>query len=99
MTPEQLIDKRESTHGDYTDKCNCIWRTKQVWHMQDGWDRLPATHRESLDMIAHKVARILTGNPHHVDHWRDIAGYAQLIVRELEKQRSEIGLKAVGSAS
>ena len=30
-------------------------------------------------MIAHKIGRILAGNPDFKDHWDDIAGYAVLI--------------------
>jgi len=36
--------------------------------------------RETLEMIATKIGRILSGNPHEVDHWKDGAGYFQLIV-------------------
>jgi hypothetical protein len=30
-------------------------------------------------------SRICNGDPFYVDSWRDIAGYAQLVVNELEK--------------
>jgi hypothetical protein len=35
--------------------------------------------REALDMILHKIARIVNGNPNETDHWHDIAGYATLV--------------------
>ena len=38
-------------------------------------------------MILHKVARIMAGNPKEADHWRDIAGYATLAVKELEREQ------------
>jgi len=38
---------------------------------------------ESLDMIIHKIGRIVNGNPDVVDHWLDIAGYAQLVADRL----------------
>jgi hypothetical protein len=41
--------------------------------------------QEGMDMICHKIARIVNGNPRHIDSWRDIAGYAMLVVKELEK--------------
>ena len=37
-----------------------------------------------LEMIGHKIARVLAGDCNHKDHWMDIGGYAQLVVRELE---------------
>jgi hypothetical protein len=39
---------------------------------------------ETLSMIAHKIGRIIAGNPEEPDHWRDIAGYAQLVANRLE---------------
>ena len=41
--------------------------------------------REALEMICHKLARIVNGDPNYADSWLDIAGYAQLVVQELEK--------------
>ena len=38
---------------------------------------------EALEMIAHKIARILNGNPDTHDHWHDIAGYATLVANRL----------------
>ncbi len=39
---------------------------------------------EALEMIIHKIGRIVNGNPDKVDHWTDIAGYAKLIADELQ---------------
>jgi hypothetical protein len=36
--------------------------------------------QESAAMICHKLARIANGDPYYDDSWRDIAGYAQLVV-------------------
>ena len=38
---------------------------------------------EALDMICHKIGRIVNGNPHHIDSWDDIAGYARLVADRL----------------
>jgi hypothetical protein len=46
---------------------------------------LASDQKEALDMIVHKIARILNGNPNVHDHWHDIAGYATLIANRLEK--------------
>ncbi len=40
---------------------------------------------EATEMICHKLARIANGDPNYDDSWRDIAGYAQLIVDELKQ--------------
>ena len=39
---------------------------------------------EALEMIVHKISRIVNGNPDKVDHWVDIAGYATLVADRLE---------------
>ena len=33
---------------------------------------------EALEMICHKVARIINGDPNYVENYRDISGYAML---------------------
>ena len=38
-------------------------------------------------IILNKLARIL-GDPKHLDSWRDIAGYATLVVNYLEKKEA-----------
>ena len=49
------------------------------------WAKLEQTQRESLDMIAHKIGRILAGDPDFRDHWDDIAGYAKLVADKCSK--------------
>ena len=40
---------------------------------------------EALNMIFHKLARIANGDPNYDDSWRDIAGYAQLVVDDINE--------------
>ena len=35
-------------------------------------------HKEALDMILHKISRIINGDPNYKDNWHDISGYAKL---------------------
>ena len=44
---------------------------------------LAADQQEALDMICHKIGRILNGDPDYADSWHDIAGYAQLVADRL----------------
>ena len=53
------------------------------------WDEIPAYMLESLTMIANKIGRIINGDHYYDDSWRDIAGYATLVVKELEKQEKQ----------
>jgi hypothetical protein len=39
---------------------------------------------EALEMIFHKIGRIVNGDPNYADSWVDIAGYAKLVADRLE---------------
>jgi hypothetical protein len=78
-----ILDEREKTHGDYYRVAMMAQELKDVMRRGKNWKTLDDTQREALEMIASKIGRIMSGNPHEVDHWRDIAGYAALIERWL----------------
>lgn len=90
MDVAHVIAEREKTHGPYKDKAQWAQNMKRAMRCPDGWDNLTPYQRESLDMIASKIARALYGDAMEVDHWRDIAGYAQLVVRELEGSNASV---------
>jgi hypothetical protein len=46
--------------------------------------RLDSDMQESLDMMVHKISRILYGDPYHTDNWLDIAGYIMLVANRLQ---------------
>lgn len=48
------------------------------------WNILKPDQREALEMIAHKIGRILNGDPNYADSWHDIAGYAQLVENRIQ---------------
>jgi hypothetical protein len=81
-----LLAEREKTHGDYEIHSAITQDLKRVitHHVADLDRRLDPDMQESLDMIAHKIGRIIAGNPAEPDHWRDIGGYAQLVANRLE---------------
>jgi len=80
---QQVLSERQTTHGDFADHAQTTQLLKTVMHSQPGWSKLNAMQRESLDMIVHKIGRVLSGNPNHADHWIDIQGYARLIEERL----------------
>lgn len=55
------------------------------------WQKLPADMKESLEMVALKIGRILNGNPSYIDSWTDAVGYAQLVVDRLERGQNAPG--------
>jgi hypothetical protein len=81
-----LLNERGKTHGDYMVHAVITQNLKRIMrnHIADLDRRLEHDMQETLDMIAHKIGRIIAGNPAEPDHWRDIAGYAQLVANRLE---------------
>ena len=79
----QLITERGSRYGKFKDGAAIMQELKFVMREVDGWHNLTPSQREALDMIQHKIGRILNGDPTYDDSWKDIAGYATLIVNEL----------------
>lgn len=80
---EETLNARGGTYGTFYDLSNTAQTLKQYVRTQPGWRELSFVQREALDMIATKIARILNGNPEHLDSWHDIAGYATLVVDDL----------------
>lgn len=80
---EALITERGSRYGKFKDGADIMQSLKDTMRDVDGWNNLTASQKESLDMIQHKIGRILNGDPTYDDSWKDIAGYATLIVNEL----------------
>lgn len=76
-TMADLLDQREKVHGEFWHTAQIARELKDVIAKYAPAD-LDPVYREALDMDASKTARILSGNPHEVDHWRDKAGYATL---------------------
>jgi hypothetical protein len=77
---EITID-RQSTHGDFELFSEVSQTLKGTVHGRDA--NLSDMQVEALEMICHKMARILTGDPGHKDHWADIAGYATRVSERL----------------
>lgn len=90
-TTTDLITERGKTHGDYSDHAQCSQNLKyamQEFTRGNGlepWQHLSICAKESLEMIAHKIGRILAGDPDYRDHWDDIAGYAKLAADRCSK--------------
>lgn len=81
----QILTERGDRYGTFQGHAQ-ISRTFK--RMADGFaaDRgkvLADDQQEALDMIFHKIARVLNGDPDYADSWQDIAGYAQLVADRL----------------
>ncbi len=75
---QDILKDRLTTHGDFKDQSRVVQNLKAMVYNCEGSKNLSSMHREALDMILHKISRIVTGDPNFYDHWVDIAGYAKI---------------------
>jgi len=83
VTVEAILEERGQRYGVFADHANIAQALKDEMRTSPGWKRLSPDQREALEMVQHKVARILNGDPDYADSWVDIAGYAQLVANRL----------------
>jgi len=78
---EGLIAQRQNTHGEFGDNARISQAIKRIMRAEPGWELLSDTERESMDMIALKFSRILSGKSLEKHHWEDVVGYGKLAER------------------
>lgn len=92
---KDTLVERGSRYGEWANHAQISQDIKDAiikgYHMRgDGmnWNDLPAYMRESIEMIAQKLGRVVNGDPYYEDSWVDIIGYTQLVLNELEKKNA-----------
>ena len=83
---DQTIDERALDYGKFKDSAALMQSIKRLLadHARRHDKTFADDQWEALEMIVHKMARIVNGNPDKVDHWVDIAGYAKLVADRLQ---------------
>jgi hypothetical protein len=83
---DAILDARGSRYGNFLDHARITQRLKEVAHgfAAHHGKTFDVDQAEALDMIFHKIGRILNGDPNYADSWIDIAGYAKLVADRLE---------------
>jgi hypothetical protein len=83
-TVTQVLVERGKDYGDYASKAQFIQGVKYLMRSSPSWEAMDADMRESMEMIAHKMGRVVYGDSNYADSWIDIAGYAKLVADRLE---------------
>ena len=76
----RTLSERGKRYGPFDKHAHITQCLKEVMQRTPGsnWDLLSRDKKEALEMIAHKIGRILNGDPNYKDSWHDIQGYAKL---------------------
>jgi hypothetical protein len=80
---DSILHDRRSTHGDFTADADMAQRLKTLLRQGKNWEILHTFEAEALDNMMTKIARILAGDPHYPDHWRDLQGFPRLVEERL----------------
>jgi hypothetical protein len=84
---DETLAERGSRYGKFKDHAEITQKLKnQIADFRFIHKKPPLSpdQQEALDMICHKIGRIVNGDPNYADSWIDIAGYAKLVADRLE---------------
>ena len=85
-TITQTLTDRGNKYGPFIGHAEVTQRLKRVMaeELAKRGKPLADDQWEALEMIAHKIGRIINGDPDYDDSWVDIAGYAKLVSDRLQ---------------
>jgi hypothetical protein len=84
MDLAEVLEERGARYGKFTGHALITQNIKEVMYSTEKFATLQPDQKEALEMIAHKIGRILNGDPDYDDSWKDIAGYAELVAKRLQ---------------
>jgi hypothetical protein len=83
MSIQEILTERGNRYGEFDEHARITQNLKSVMTDTPNWEKLSLDKKEALEMIQHKVGRILNGDPEYHDSWHDIEGYAHLVSKTL----------------
>lgn len=81
---QSILEQRGSRYGSFYDLATLSQDLKDTMRAVPGWKKLTASQKEALDMIQHKIARMLNGDPTYEDNAVDIVGYSTLMMKNMQ---------------
>lgn len=83
---DAILDERGARYGSFVGHAGITQAYKDftALELRNRDKTLAPDQQEALDMIFHKIGRIINGDPDYADSWIDIAGYAKLVADRLE---------------
>lgn len=82
---EAVLAERKSQHGDFKDHAKISQELKRIVQSGVSYNQLNDIQKEGLEMVLHKIARIVSGDPNYIDAWRDMSGYSTLVMNNMLK--------------
>lgn len=96
---DSVLAERGSRYGSFDAHASITQNLKRVMVNSPKWASLADDQREALEMVQHKIGRILNGDPNYIDSWTDIVGYARLVENRLVQEAAAKVVAATISVS
>lgn len=80
---DNTLAERGKRYGEFPTHAEITQGLKEVMWATPNWKALADDQKEALEMTAHKIGRILNGDPNYIDSWTDIGGYIRLVEKRL----------------
>lgn len=81
---DAILAERGSRYGTFESHARISQALKRAMRESPNWSKLTDVQKEGLEMIQHKVARMLNGDPSYLDNIIDVVGYATLVKDVME---------------
>lgn len=83
MNIDATLAERGSRYGVFAGHAKITQDMKRAMVASPQWATLKDDQKEALEMVVHKIGRILNGDPDYQDSWTDIIGYTRLVEARL----------------
>ncbi|WP_025915468.1 hypothetical protein [Herminiimonas sp. CN] len=87
---DTTLAERGARYGEFDGHAHITQGLKDVManSPSSNWAKLRRDQKEALEMVVHKIGRILNGDPDYIDSWTDIIGYARLVETDLIRREA-----------
>lgn len=76
---KETLEARAKNYGVFAQQAMLAQHLKEDVRQHPNWKTMNHDSREAIDMVLHKIARVVNGNENYADSWHDIGGYARLV--------------------
>ncbi len=85
---DATLAERGSRYGVFQEHARITQNLKNAMVDSPKWASLRPDQKEALEMVQHKIGRILNGDPDFHDSWHDMIGYTKLVADDLLKRQA-----------
>ena len=96
---DATLAERGARYGEFTGHAEITQSLKDAMVNSSRWDILDDDMKECLEMVAHKIGRILNGDPNYIDSWTDIIGYTRLVEKRLIAEQTTAKTMMAGDST